>query len=118
MVGAIILGLLYGYTATASMEIVQKLHDYRIQPLGVASPQTSEQRDQVSRILSSDEGQHYIHQFQRFHQTKDEETKDDDSVESVLLDEKEKSDVAAAVGDETLFLLSQTPPRVKFLFDE
>eukprot|EP00948_MAST-09A_sp_MAST-9A-sp1_P001774 g1774.t1 len=50
-VGSIVLGLLFGLNGTDSMTYIQTLHDFRKFPLGVPSPQTMHQREQVSRIL-------------------------------------------------------------------
>ena len=64
VVASIVLGLIYNYTAERCMELVQKMHDHRICPLGVPSPQTLEQREQVIRVLQSDLGKKCISEIQ------------------------------------------------------
>lgn len=48
---SLMLGLVYGLGPMEAMAWVQMFHDCRIAPCGVPSPQTTEQRKQVTRIL-------------------------------------------------------------------
>jgi hypothetical protein len=48
---SIMLGLMYGMSPENSMGFVQFVHDLRTCPMDVGSPQTSQQREQVARIL-------------------------------------------------------------------
>ena len=48
---SLMLGLVYGMAPMEAMAWVQMFHDCRIAPCGVPSPQTAEQRKQVTRIL-------------------------------------------------------------------
>mmetsp|Transcript_1304 Transcript_1304/g.1669 ORF Transcript_1304/g.1669 Transcript_1304/m.1669 type:complete len:394 (+) Transcript_1304:83-1264(+) len=50
-IAAIVLGLLYGVCANEALKRIQLYHDMRTCHLGVPSPQTSQQRQQVVRIL-------------------------------------------------------------------
>eukprot|EP01138_Halocafeteria_seosinensis_P015161 gb/GECG01015474.1/.p1 GENE.gb/GECG01015474.1/~~gb/GECG01015474.1/.p1 ORF type:complete len:694 (+),score=66.38 gb/GECG01015474.1/:1-2082(+) len=51
VVASLILGIVYGVSATDAMWWVQTLHDLRDGTLQVPSPQTRDQREQVTRIL-------------------------------------------------------------------
>ena len=46
------LGLIYGASALQAMRWVQIVHDLRVAPMGVPSPQTESQRAQVIRVLA------------------------------------------------------------------
>lgn len=50
---SIMLGLLYGLAPLDAMRWVQFCHDLRITPMGVSSPQTEQQRQQVIRVLNT-----------------------------------------------------------------
>ncbi|KAA0173577.1 hypothetical protein FNF27_04913 [Cafeteria roenbergensis] len=50
---SIMLGLMYGLPARNCMAYLQHVHDLRICPMDVGTPQTSQQRRQVIRILSA-----------------------------------------------------------------
>eukprot|EP00947_MAST-08B_sp_MAST-8B-sp1_P004938 g4938.t1 len=54
-VASIVLGRLYEVGAREAMARCQLYHDQRVQPLGVPSPQTETQRDQVRRVLLPDD---------------------------------------------------------------
>ncbi len=49
---AIVLGMIFGLDANEALARTQHFHDLRYSPLGVQSPQTVEQRNQVRRILN------------------------------------------------------------------
>lgn len=59
-VGSIVVGLLYNLKPSQAMDLIQFTHDMRVCSLGVPSPQTTEQRLQVARILLSPPAQKYI----------------------------------------------------------
>lgn len=69
MVGSIIIGLCYNLKPQEAMERVQKCHDLRKCNLNVSSPQTTEQRLQVARILLSPLARQYI--LERFNPEKE-----------------------------------------------
>jgi hypothetical protein len=49
---AIVIGMLFGLDANEALARTQHFHDLRYSPLGVQSPQTLEQRNQVRRVLT------------------------------------------------------------------
>jgi len=46
------LGILFGLSSRLAMQYVQFCHDLRGQPMGVRSPQTDEQCEQVARLVA------------------------------------------------------------------
>lgn len=63
-VGSIVIGLLYNLRPSEAMDRIQYTHDLRNCSLGVPSPQTTEQRLQVARVLLSPSAQNYMKERQ------------------------------------------------------
>lgn len=63
-VGSIVMGLLYNLKPSEAMDRIQYTHDLRNCSLGVPSPQTTEQRLQVARVLLSPAAQNYMKERQ------------------------------------------------------
>lgn len=63
-VGSIVMGLLYSLKPSEAMDRIQYTHDLRNCSLGVPSPQTTEQRLQVARVLLSPAAQNYMKERQ------------------------------------------------------
>ena len=65
LIASILIGILFDLHHKRCFNIVQKLHDYRIQPLGVVVPSNGSQRDQVKRVLSMPFVKQYILMYQQ-----------------------------------------------------